>query len=1008
MPAIYDDQKEKSKKWKSPTADGSHDDLGIHPERREAEVDDLEKLYNAESAPKKTPSKSEAKEKSRVSEITGQDEDSGGWTVKGDGKKRRINIRSKRFLVGGGAAGLLVGSSVAFFGFISGPLQFIHFAKVLESLHFSDQQDFSNSRTSKLIRWARNQGNPQDRNLSASGTRLAKHYETKLRKNGIEFSYERGRLSRITVDPTTEAGKKLVAGIEAESGVALPKDSDGKIPLSLAETNEGWSNAKTRRMLINNSVDAVGLNKVSSSVASRMLKTRAGVDFHPLKNLARSADERLRLSLDEYKEKVKDERNKRIKEGVQPDARVSGSRSENPEAPESEDTKSKASQASSEIEALKADASAPDVDVETRISNVRGKLTAGVGIAGAVGTVCGLQALGNASAELQEANIVMPLIRTGMSVVTVGSQIQSGNGVSMDEIGALSDDLFNEEDGTSWASAESIQAERGKSGVGKPMPDSAKPGKEKPGFFRAIDNIISAAPGGNTACNAVNSTVGGLALTVVGIVAGATGPVAVAVSALSEAVQQAVVGTFIDDLVRWLAGDAVDLAGAAGADFGNYANYGAFLAKNNVMKGMGGKALSTNERVELNQKRLQRTREEMKNKSFYARYFDVTEPNSLIAKTAFENQTVINARTNVASIFSTPLSSFAKLGSVFTGLSKTSYAQAGIYDYGVDSYGFSVEEMESVRFNVDDPYVNEEKIKSKLGSLNSEYGELCFGTTIDPSTGAIKLGKAPSYQELEKNKRKCSDSSKEDLVRYRFYLADKITLASISCYEGIDETACSEVGMSNTGGKQTETSTTSTAGAQVVGNPYESSVSVACAVGTNDLGVHTGYTSGSPVQHRLCAVPNLPSGSSESTPGDTYYIQGANGHAIINSRLSGALFAMVNDAQAAGITLTAASSFRTMPHQESLWNQFGRDPKRVARPGSSPHQAATAIDFSNMGTKGGSSADCSNRKRADGDKRWEWLFTNAEKYGFKQYSYEPWHWDPGPPGVNNRCDSSQP
>ncbi len=44
--AVYDDQKEKLKP-------GSHDDLGVHPERREAEVDDLENLYNAESAPEK-------------------------------------------------------------------------------------------------------------------------------------------------------------------------------------------------------------------------------------------------------------------------------------------------------------------------------------------------------------------------------------------------------------------------------------------------------------------------------------------------------------------------------------------------------------------------------------------------------------------------------------------------------------------------------------------------------------------------------------------------------------------------------------------------------------------------------------------------------------------------------------------------------------------------------------------------------------------------------------------
>lgn len=997
---IYD--KEKPKEWTPPKADGSHDDLGVHPERKEAEVDDLEKLYNAEAAPEKKPTRGEAKESSRVVETTSDDGDEGGrWKVKTSGDKQRTTLRRKRFLVGGGAAGLLIGSSVAFFGFLSGPLQFIHFAKVLESLHLSNQQDFTDSRTGRLIRWARTQDNPQNRNLSASGNRIANHYEAKLRNRGIEFNYDRGRLSSITVDTSTDAGKKLIAGIEAESGVTFPKNQ--KVPLSLAESNDGWSNSRTRRMLINNSVDAVGLNKVSSSLASRMLKIRAGVDFHPLKNLARSADERLRLSLDEYKQKVKDERNKRIKEGVQPDGRVNGSRSEDPDAPESEDNKSKAAQASGEIEDLRTEVTAPDVDTKTKIANVKGKLTSGIGIAGAIGTMCGLRALGDASAELQEANIVMPLIRTGMSVITVGSQIQSGNNVSMDEIGALSDDLFNREDGTSWASAASIQAEQGKSGVGKPIPDSAKPGKEKPTFFKVVDRITNPLP-----CDQINSTLGGLALTVGGIVLSSTGPISVLVNGGVELLQNQIMSTFIDDLVRWLAGDAVDLAGAAGADFGNYANYGAFLANNNTMKGIGGRALTDNERLALNNHRLERTRQEMNSKSFFARYLDITEPNSLIAKTAFENPELLKTQSNIASVFSSPLSSFAKLGQTFASLNKTSYAQTSVYDYGVDAYGFSLEEMESARFNVENPYDNARFVEPKLGNLNEEYGEKCFGTTINPSSYALEFTQAPTYAELEERKELCSNPDNEDLVRYRFYLADRTAMASMSCYEGIDETACSEIGMSNTNGQQTDATTTSTAGAQVVGNPYESSVSVACAEGTNDLGIHTGYTSGSPVQHRLCAVPNLPSGSSESTPGGAYYIQGANGHAIINSRLSGALLTMVNDAQSAGITLTAASSFRTMPHQESLWNQFGRDPKRVARPGSSPHQAATAIDFTNMGTKGGSSGDCSNRKRADGDARWEWLFTNAERYGFKQYSYEPWHWDPGPPGVNNRCDSSQP
>lgn len=185
-------------------------------------------------------------------------------------------------------------------------------------------------------------------------------------------------------------------------------------------------------------------------------------------------------------------------------------------------------------------------------------------------------------------------------------------------------------------------------------------------------------------------------------------------------------------------------------------------------------------------------------------------------------------------------------------------------------------------------------------------------------------------------------------------------------------------------------------GTGIVGDIFADSTGVPCAAGTRDVGIHDGYRSGTLVRIRLCALPNLASFASESTPGSTYYIQGANGNALVNSRVSGAYFAMINSAKNAGIAISAESAFRSMKHQQYLCstNTLCKNGNYtyVAKPGTSPHQMGLAIDFSGTNVKGGTS--CSSRATDWGSPVWKWLYYNAAKFGFRQYAAESWHWDP--------------
>lgn len=197
--------------------------------------------------------------------------------------------------------------------------------------------------------------------------------------------------------------------------------------------------------------------------------------------------------------------------------------------------------------------------------------------------------------------------------------------------------------------------------------------------------------------------------------------------------------------------------------------------------------------------------------------------------------------------------------------------------------------------------------------------------------------------------------------------------------------------------------TTSTADTTIdTTNLYKDSTGVACAAGTKDLGIQDGYTGGQKVEIRICSVPGLPSTSEESHDG--YGVIGAGGNAIVNSRVSGAVLAIVqaaqNDSKVNG--LTAVSSFRTMAHQQDLCPCNGVD---KAHPGYSNHQMGLAIDFglkdgvglnaSAYPTRNGSRDDSpSNPRYAPNSVIWVWLDQNGGKFSLKQFYHEVWHWSP--------------
>ncbi len=182
---------------------------------------------------------------------------------------------------------------------------------------------------------------------------------------------------------------------------------------------------------------------------------------------------------------------------------------------------------------------------------------------------------------------------------------------------------------------------------------------------------------------------------------------------------------------------------------------------------------------------------------------------------------------------------------------------------------------------------------------------------------------------------------------------------------------------------------------------YADSTEVPCDNRTVDVGVHEGYHNLVQVPVRLCALPNLTS-TSEESGGGALGIPGANGKALVNSRVSGAFYELVAAANNSGrLTGGATSSYRTMEHQQRLCEDNpgcanGSSYSTVAQPGTSNHQMGLAIDFRIVGI-GNSRSNCvtvAGICTAQGYPDWEWLNTNATRFGIKQYKNEFWHFSP--------------
>jgi hypothetical protein len=817
--------------------DGSHDDLGISPEDRQKETDDLESLYRSEAAPEsgQTRTRSDANELNKLgagndNPVEGPSEE-GFYNPDKDAAPRKGKFWTRRKAVGGGIAGLIIGGTFGAFTILQGPLQFIHISQLLQRFHFASIEDNGNSRIMKQYKWIKNarSGTLENTRLGKIGSRVATKMDVQLADIGISKSYDRfGNYNGTIFDAQKYSlthedfcrgcgPDEFIAQMEAENGIKLkPQGKEGS-GLFLADDQSGvfdfLAKFKTRRL--NKQILAdVGQDGVSGSIVTRIMGKRDAVTWHPIRRLdaklVGSFDEKLAAWVAKLKQYFS------RGEGTTPTVTQPTDKDGNPidpTDPAAGDTAELANDAKNSLdETGKINPEKSTGPIKNITESAAGKTA--LTVTAIVGISCAIKGIANEADGLKHDMVVLPLIRKGVQAVSLGNQVMTGQDLDLQQLGFFAQEL-NDPDKGSWAAARSIQAELGQEQTGPDMPDAANPAKiQNKNMF---SNVLDAIPGLGTICAVNNSVLGQAFNWAVSL----TTPI---VTASTMAITST--SLFKDGIswvVRWLAGSPLPTL-AFGPDYGNFINYGARLASNDAKLALGGKKLSNEESLALRNYRLSNEQQEFAAQPFTKRIFDPYSPDSLVSK-AIDNSSM-NVSSNLASMFSSILNPFKNLAAITAPLTtRAKAATPASYDYGFQEIGFSLKELQSADY--ENPYSNGEAAVATLNipcEIVDEHGNTipnrpcgqdyinlasrCFGVALSPD-GTVDSGLnaqvdslSKDYDNIQEYGIHCNGNRSPDgladpdprWAQIRFYILDMKTAESTDCYLNNISESCQQVG----------------------------------------------------------------------------------------------------------------------------------------------------------------------------------------------------------------------
>jgi murein DD-endopeptidase MepM/ murein hydrolase activator NlpD len=839
---------------------------GMSSGDRSREVADLEAAVNgpaagADKGSGATPAKGLFKQ-----ETGGNDREDGQGLYKPTAENRKefrkrgrqlIKVGKKQGIIGG-FSGLLLGG--VFFGlsFTAGPLSFIHMAELESHAHNASQKNQSDDRFAHDIRYLRrvSKGNIYKTRMGPLGNFVATQYTKALAKQGINLTYDKDGNAKYAFDPAHENWKdksplQIQDELRAKGNPAtvVEETINGKkmsvINISGAEND---SSTRIRRLLdidrsniIKGLSNEAGFGRSISYIGNRVLKPQAGVTFNPFNRARDKIYEGIAKKIANPKDAETAQEAEFNKEGQayanggEAAEQVTLDNAENakddPKATEAGNVATATdagNQLSSDANAAKTDIQngAPDqtdkaaAKVKSSIGKIAGKVAGGIGIA------CVLKGIDSNSAKINQAEVVVPLIRIGAEMESVGSKVKyGGTDVSSTMLKQYSKKLYDPATKSLWTDAAPVRALEGENPAdGMPVPPTiANITKGTPFFFLN-------EPPFNTFLDPICGVVEGFfKIPVLGTVTNWA-------LAAANPIQYVAFGEGVKIIARWVSAVPIDLT-VKGADFGSYVDYGVKLGANQAFITNGAKKLSSTEAKKLAEANNAIDQQEFNSRSLAYRLFNTSDYRSLISRIV-DKQTpspteniarIGGSLTNIGKLFASDLSSVLfHAASADSTTDVTSTPQD--YNYNLPTYGFSDAELSSPL--VDDPFQNANDVADILTQNaaavkdNPHYipnyvaqADRCFKVQLtqvaDPNNQGQMIWDTNATQDDTKvqfyGKDYQSDSTSamcagdttdasgnititdQAWFKLRFFIFDTANTKSAACYGG-DAQSCTDVG----------------------------------------------------------------------------------------------------------------------------------------------------------------------------------------------------------------------
>lgn len=788
MQSIYDDEKERNIQ---PKNDGSHDDLGVHPERREAETKDLDNLYNAESSPESNSNgKAEAKEKDKLSDQVGKGYTQDDSNAKDHKKRFRV---SRRQVATGGIIGALFGGSFWMLTQISGPLQLVQLSKILGK-SFRPSIAVAEKRLPKLYKYLGARSVSESR-LSLTGKLVYRSTLKKFITRGIYVDPSKFGFAEFTVDigkfaPDLEKlpHHEKYAKLAERLGVDNSKLSPDLATYGETATLKGKSlTIKEGRSLWKAINAPLEEGKIKSAVTRRQFFKAHNTPtlFHPFRGRKLKLAEN---TFEYFRSKYKSNKKARPK--------------------------------SKYVQKAKAAADTVREIANSKIGKIVGLVDIGVL------AFCALYNIAEQIPTINWGNVVVPSMEEALETIGAGNQILIGGpDVTFGEIGARIASFEDEEGHSIWGSKALNALAEGDAGAGEDLDHSYRQAFS-PRTTTAMmkdwlgNKAASAVAGGiDIVCGPVGQVVSiavGLVLTVF-TSGGWTG---------TKVVTEIGKTALMIGIISFVTSKALDLLTTdpakafSGPLGGGLLAYGVRAAENSNARMSGGVELGEAEEAVIWREINDQDREEFNSKGMFAKIFDLSDYKSMASTTIRALPT--SPRGALASLAKISINPMKTLATVFGTFSGHTLAAEGTYNWGFPLYGIPSSLIEDSR--LENPFENADRaaeiFESDKGESVIDRAKKCFGVSItnSPNGWDVVTEDDPNPAENEYVKANC-DEYNNDLAwrRVMMFVYDTKLMMAWACHEG-DDQSCQDIGLS--GNAASGSGTSSGSGSTVVADGY--------------------------------------------------------------------------------------------------------------------------------------------------------------------------------------------